>query len=87
MAGGNYFLGGDGVTKRFSGGDSGPVFRRGLAARIVRREIAARSAAEAIGPIEAGIEVFGLSKGQFSLIDIIEHCLKASGPADVVIST
>ncbi len=63
------------------------VFRRGLAARIVRREIAARSAAEAIGPISPGCEIFGLSKGQFSLIDIIGHCLRASGPADVTVST
>ena len=63
------------------------VFRRGLAARIVQREIAARSAAGAIGPIVPGAEVFGLSKGQFSLIDVIGHCLSASGPADVTLST
>ena len=65
----------------------GEVFRRGLAGRVVRRELSAQTAAEAIGALAPGCEIFGLSKGQFSLIDMIGHCLEASGPADVVIST
>jgi hypothetical protein len=55
--------------------------------RIIRREIAARSVADAVGPITPGIEVYGISKGQFSLIDLLTYCLEATGPADVVIST
>lgn len=54
---------------------------------IVRRGATAAIASEAIGPIEPGISVFGVNKGQFSLIDIIQHCLAVTGPADVVIST
>lgn len=55
--------------------------------RTVRRTINAATAAEAVGPITRGIEVYGLSKGQFSLIELVEHVLGATGPADVVIST
>ena len=45
------------------------------------------TAREAIGPVTHGCEIYGLTMGQFSLIDIIEHCLGASGPADVTLST
>lgn len=55
--------------------------------REIRRTITARTAADAIGPITRGCEIYGLNKGQFSLIDIIEHCLAATGPADVTLST
>jgi hypothetical protein len=55
--------------------------------RIIRRDLAARTVADAIGPITKGSEVYGVSKGQFSLIDLITYCLEAAGPADVVIST
>ena len=57
------------------------------AARSHRRTIACITAAEAIGELEHGCEIFGLTMGQFSLIDIIEHCLGATGPADVTVST
>jgi hypothetical protein len=58
-----------------------------MTGRVIRRNLAAKTVEEAVGPIEKGIEIFGLSKGQFSLIDIISHCLKATGPADVTLST
>lgn len=61
--------------------------RRGPQARVIRRSLDAKSAAEAVGPITPGCEIYGLSKGQFSLVDLVLHCLQASGPADVVIST
>jgi hypothetical protein len=48
---------------------------------------AASTVAEAVGPITPGIELYGVSKGQFSLIDLLTYCLEATGPADVVIST
>lgn len=55
--------------------------------RTVIREINADRAADAIGPISPGCEMFGLYKGQFSLIELIEHALDYTGPAGVVIST
>lgn len=45
------------------------------------------NAADALGPIEPGIELYALCKGDYSLVDIVEHCLNATGPADVTIST
>jgi hypothetical protein len=58
-----------------------------LSGRKIRKGVAAKCASESIGLIELGCEIFGVNKGQFSLIDIIEHCLAATGPADVLIST
>lgn len=55
--------------------------------RIIRRALAQRSAAEAIGPIARGCEIYGLTKGQFSLIDLIEHVLSFTGPCRGTIST
>lgn len=55
--------------------------------RTVQRTINAATAAEAVGPITPGIEIYGLSKGQFSLIELIEHVLDATGPAHITIST
>ncbi len=48
---------------------------------------AAGSAAEIIGMVRPRGEITGLTNGQFSLIDMIEHLLSQTGPADVVIST
>lgn len=46
------------------------------------------SAAETIGPLNPGDEISGLTCGQFSMIDILEHMLsEAGGPADVFVST
>lgn len=45
------------------------------------------TAARAIGTITPGCEIFGFTKGQFSIVDVIEHCVAATGPADCVIST
>jgi hypothetical protein len=64
------------------------VHRRTLkAARDVRRAEYADNVAEAVGPVERGCEIYGLSRGQYSLIDLIEHILSATGPADLTIST
>ena len=63
------------------------IDRSGKPRRTVQRTINAGSAAEAVGPIRSGIEIYGLSKGQFSLIELLMHCLDATGPADVTIST
>lgn len=45
------------------------------------------SARKAIGEIYGGMEIYGLSKGQFSIINIVEEILKQTGAADVIIST
>jgi hypothetical protein len=65
------------------------VYRRSAQGerRAVRRTLTVANAAEALGPIEPGIEMYALCKGDYSLIDIIEHCLDATGPADVTVST
>lgn len=44
-------------------------------------------AAQAIGRLEPGCEIFGLTKGQFSISDVIQHCLTETGPATVDIAT
>lgn len=61
--------------------------RNTLKGRVIRRAVAMQSVADAVGPIEPGCEIFGVTKGQWSLVDLLEHCLAATGPADVVIST
>lgn len=58
--------------------------------RVRQRRIAASGLADAtrlIGPIAKGEEISGVTNGQFSLIDILEHVLDCIGPAEVVIST
>ena len=45
------------------------------------------NAADMIGNVEHGCEIFGLTGGQFSFIDILEHCLNFTGAADCVIAT
>jgi hypothetical protein len=61
-------------------------FRR-KGARQVFRESGVDSAADIIGPIAPGDDIAGIKNGQFSLIDIIEHFLSQTGPADVAIAT
>lgn len=66
---------------------SDSVLRRENVERSFGKFVATETAARAIGKITPGMEVFGFSKGQFSKIDIIEHCLLTTGPADVTIVT
>lgn len=66
---------------------------KGLALRKTYKKryfVASRleGAAETIGPLNIGDEVCGLTCGQFSMIDILEHMLnEAGGSADVFVST
>jgi hypothetical protein len=55
--------------------------------RTLRRELAQKNAALAIGAITTGMECFCLTSGQFNLVDAVSHCLDGTGPADAVIST
>lgn len=45
------------------------------------------TAADVMGPFEDGACVSGLTAGQFSAIDALEHLVNEVGPADVAIST
>lgn len=45
------------------------------------------TAAQVIGPLEPGVRVTGLTAGQFSAIDAMEHMVDELGPAAVRIST
>src|SRR5690606_34536779 len=58
-----------------------------LSGRIVRRELTTRFAADALGAVEPGMELYCLTMGKFSLIDVIEHLLETTGPADLAVST
>jgi hypothetical protein len=46
-----------------------------------------RSATETIGPIEHGMSLFAVTRGQFSMIDMIHHCLKEVGSAQLSVWT
>ena len=69
--------------------------RETMASQVHRRPTAfrrfvadGRSRAEAVlAPVEVGMRVTGLTGGQFSLLDIVQALLAATGPAHVVVST
>lgn len=61
--------------------------RNTLRGREVRRTLCAKAVVEAVGPIEHGCEIYGLTKGAWSLIDLIEHALAHTGPAEITLST
>ena len=54
--------------------------------RVVR-ECFSGVARDAIGELQPGAEIFGLTKGQFSLIDLVTELLRQTGPAHVTIAT
>ncbi len=63
--------------------DAPTVHRRPAAAmkRSIRDARRVKTAAEVIGPLDKETEVYGFTKGQFSIVDIIQHCLLQTGPA------
>lgn len=52
-------------------------------AKLRRRALAA----ESIGELSIGLEMYIVSKGQFSLVDVIRAVVEQTGPADLSIST
>lgn len=64
-----------------------PVKRKPYKRKVIASAVG--SAAEMIGDLERGVEVCGLTNGQFSMIDMLEHILNQVGPepADCTIST
>jgi len=55
--------------------------------RDFRHSMRGESAARCIGRIEKGCDVFGLTKGDFSMIDILRHIAKEIGPCDIDVGT
>ena len=61
-----------------SGGSAAPSARRKRAVESFK------SAAETIGPVHAGMALFAVTRGQFSMIDAILHVLDAVGSGAVL---
>lgn len=56
-------------------------------AREIKKLYRVKTATEAIGTLFPGCAIFGITKGQFSLIELIAAVLAQTGPADLFIST
>jgi hypothetical protein len=67
--------------------DAASARRQAPPDRDARRTISARFAADAIGRLKPGCEVFGLTMSKFSLVDLLEHVLSQTGPAEVDLVT
>lgn len=59
-------------------------FKTGGVRRVIHRT---ETAMEVIGPLSPGVRVTGLTAGQFSAVDAMEHMVDELGPASVRIST
>ena len=55
--------------------------------RVKRAVESFGNAAEAIGPIEPGMSLFAVTRGQWSMLDAILHTLSQTGPAAVSLWT
>jgi hypothetical protein len=68
--------------------DAANVHRRPRSAKREIRDVRrAETAAAAIGKLTSDVDIYGFTKGQFSVIDIINHVLDEIGPARLDIST
>ncbi len=63
------------------------VRRSSVAGRRARAVESFRTAAECIGPIEPGMALFAVTRGQFSMLDAVLHVLDQVGPARVSLWT
>ena len=61
--------------------------RRENIGREIRHGMRGESAARCIGEISKGCEIFGFTKGDFSMIDILRHVAKEIGPCNIDIGT
>lgn len=61
--------------------------RRESVKRDFRHGMRGESAARCIGKIEKGCDVFGLTKGDFSMIDILRHIAREIGPCRIDVGT
>lgn len=55
--------------------------------RDFRHGMRGESARRCIGDISKGCDIFGLTKGDFSMIDILRHCVDQIGPCRIDIGT
>ena len=53
--------------------------------KIVRSKVG--DCAQALGPLDPGCDLFAVTNGQFSMIDVLEHALAHTGPASVDLAT
>ena len=53
----------------------------------IRKLLRKQTAAQAIGQLYPQCSIFGITKGQFSLVELIAVILQQTGPADVFLST
>lgn len=51
------------------------------------RDVPSGPAALAVEGLRPGVRLVGMTKGQFSLLDMIEECLLITGPCDLALST
>jgi len=61
-----------------------------IAAKAPRRKCVQESFASAsacIGPVESGLSLFAITRGQFSMIDVINHLIAEVGPCHVSVWT
>lgn len=65
----------------------GKVVRRENVDRVYRHGMRGESAARCIGEITKGCDLFGLTKGDFSMIDILRHVAKQIGPCRIDVGT
>jgi hypothetical protein len=63
------------------------IYRSTLSKTENKRIFREKNAAVAIGKLENKTHIFGITKGQFSIIDILHHVLNEIGTADLDIST
>lgn len=65
------------------------IFRRKRTThrRIIRDARRVKSASEALDGFDHDTEIYGFTKGQFSVIDVLQHLIGITGPASIVIST
>jgi len=55
--------------------------------REIKKELRTKTAKEALGELYPDCAIFGVTKGQFSLIELLSAILDQTGPATVFIST
>ena len=55
--------------------------------KLFKKELRCKTAKEVIGKLEKDTSIFGFTKGQFSLIELIGAILEQTGQADIVLST
>lgn len=71
----------------FHASTPGRLVRRTFGRKREIRESYVGNAKIAVGEITKGCEIFGFTKCQFSLVDLIRHLLDQTGPAEVALAT